>query len=106
MFHKIYSKRYGLVERRLEKWEDGTIPLSAEETKKIIVTAIEFSKRYKQGIDIIERENELTVDLYLTDHFFMGQGRAELAYLFQKAKRVDLSLGREDVLFNFYFNVE
>ncbi len=101
----IYRKQYDLAERKAE-WmqEDGRV-ISNRVKELLIDSAVRFSKRYQQGIEIAEEGEEMSIDLYLTDHFFMGDGKAELTRLFIWANRVDLSLGSEDVLINFYFKI-
>ncbi len=106
MIQRIYSKRYLPEERKAEKWEESNISLSAEGKEELIALAIEFSKKYKQGMDIMQKGKELTIDLYLTDHFFMGRGKEQLAHFFTAANRIDLSLGTKDVLFNLYYSIE
>ena len=99
----IYTKRFPLRERiaEVQKWDHQMI--DQKEWERLIQAAIDFSESYKQGIEITERRPFLWIELFLTDHFFVDEGKKQLEMLFVNANRVDLAQRKNDVMVNFHY---
>lgn len=99
----IYTKRFPLRERVAEVQKSKNKMLDQNEWERLIQVAIDFSESYEQGIDIIERRPFLWIELFLTDHFFVDNGKKQLEELFVNANRVDLAQRKNDVSINFHY---
>lgn len=101
----IYSKRYPLMERIAEVQRSKNKIINQKEWKQFIQTAIAFSESYKQGIEITENRPFLWIELFLTDHFFVDEGKKQLETLFVNANRVDLAQRKNDVMVSFHYYI-
>ena len=101
----IYTKRFPLRERVAEVQKSKNKMLDQNEWERLIQVAIDFSESYEQGIEIIERRPFLWIELFLTDHFFVDNGKKQLEELFVNANRVDLAQRKNDVMLNFHYYI-
>ena len=72
----IYRKQYGPVERIAEISKESGPTISAWGKEVLISAAIEFSKRYQQGIEISEDGNELGWTFILQTIFLWAKERS------------------------------
>ncbi|MBQ9953033.1 MAG: hypothetical protein IJO92_01710 [Clostridia bacterium] len=101
----IYTKRYPLKERIAEVQKSKNKIINQREWEQFIQAAIDFSERYEQGIEITENRPFLWIELFLTDHFFVDEGKKLLEMLFVNANRVDLAQRKNDVMINFHYYI-
>lgn len=99
----IYTKRFPLQERVAEMQKSENKKIDQKEWERLMQVAISFSESYKQGIEITERRPFLWIELFLTDHFFVDNGKKQLEDLFVNANRVDLAQRKNDVMVNFHY---
>ena len=99
----IYTKRFPLRKRVAEVQKSKNKMLDQNEWERLIQVAIDFSESYEQGIEIIERRPFLWIELFLTDHFFVDNGKKQLEELFVNANRVDLAQRKNDVIISFHY---
>ncbi len=71
----IYTKRYPLKERIAEVQKSKNKIINQREWEQFIQAAIDFSELYEQGIEITENRPFLWIELFLTDHFFVDEGK-------------------------------
>ena len=99
----IYTKRFPLRERIAEVQNSENKTIEQNEWERLMQVAIHFSESYEQGIEITERRPFLWIELFLTDHFFVDNGKKQLEELFVKANRVDLAQRKKDVILSFHY---
>lgn len=101
----LYTKRFPLKERSAEIQKGENRVMNREEFARLMQTAISFSEAYEQGIEITERKPFIWIELFLTDHFFMDEGKRQLEELLLKANRVDLAQCRDRVMVSFHYMI-